>query len=133
MLRTPRVKLLAIQTKGGELVYRDPHLAGLSLTVVPVLFIALVVYGRRSRAALQEVRVRLAELTSTAEEAFSNIGFVKSFMRHDYQWAWLEAKGEAHWHVRLRAALVKAQVTTGKRHLPVSTAPVNSPSAHLET
>lgn len=101
-------QVLTVLVFAGMLFYLDPHLAGLSLTVVPVLFIALVVYGRRSRAALQEVRVRLAELTSTAEEAFSNIGLVKSFMRHDHECARLESKGEAHWNVRLRAARQRA-------------------------
>ena len=58
----------------GMLFYLDPRLALVSLLVLPVLFASLIMYARKSRAASREVRKRLADLTSTAEEGFSNIG-----------------------------------------------------------
>src|SRR6266851_2581287 len=76
----------------GMLFYLDPLLALTSLLILPCLFTSLVVYARKSRAASREVRVRLAELTSTAEEGFSAIGLVKTFMRMEYEGARLRAR-----------------------------------------
>src|SRR5713101_1066132 len=77
----------------GMLFYLDPSLALISLLILPFLFVSLVMYARKSRAASREVRTRLAELTSTAEEGFSTIGLVKTFMRMEYEGARLRTRG----------------------------------------
>lgn len=98
---------LTVLIFAGMLFYLDPLLALTSLLILPCLFTSLVVYARKSRAASREVRVRLAELTSTAEEGFSAIGLVKTFMRMEYEGARLRARGIQHWKARLRVAWLR--------------------------
>lgn len=89
------------------LFYLDPRLALISLLILPVLFISLVLYARKSRVASREVRSRLAELTSTAEEGLSAIGLVKMLMRMDYEGERLRERGLLHWKARLRVAWLR--------------------------
>jgi len=98
---------LTVLVFAGMLFYLDPHLALVSLLILPVLFASLVIYARKSRTASREVRKRLAELTSTAEEGFSAIGLVKTFMRMEYEEAHLLERGLAHWKTRLRVAWLR--------------------------
>ncbi len=90
------------------LFYLDPSLALISLLILPFLFASLILYARRSRAASRDVRVRLAEVTSSGEEAFSAIALIKSFMRFDHEERRLRERGEHHWKARLRAAHQRA-------------------------
>lgn len=89
------------------LFYLDPRLALISLLILPVLFISLVLYARKSRVASREVRSRLAELTSTVEEGLSAIGLVKMLMRMDYEGERLRERGLLHWKARLRVAWLR--------------------------
>jgi ATP-binding cassette, subfamily B, bacterial len=98
---------LTVLVFAGMLFYLDPHLALISLLILPVLFASLVVYARKSRAASREVRKRLAELTSTAEEGFSAIGLVKTFMRMQHEETRLLERGVEHWKARLRVAWLR--------------------------
>jgi len=91
----------------GMLFYLDPHLALISLLILPFLFASLVAYARKSRVASREVRTRLAELTSTAEEGFASIALVKSFMRMEHEESRLRERGMQHWKVRLRVAWLR--------------------------
>ena len=98
---------LTVLVFAGMLFYLDPHLALIALLILPVLFASLVVYARKSRTASREVRQRLAELTSTAEEGFSAIGLVKTFMRMEHEEKRLFERGIAHWKARLRVAWLR--------------------------
>lgn len=98
---------LTVLVFAGMLFYLDPRLALVSLLILPFLFASLVIYARKSRAASREVRIRLAELTSTAEEGFSAIGLVKTFMRMEHEETRLRERGIAHWKARLRAAWLR--------------------------
>ncbi|MGH2494090.1 MAG: ABC transporter ATP-binding protein [Ktedonobacteraceae bacterium] len=89
------------------LFYLDPSLALVSLLILPFLFASLVMYARKSRIASREVRKRLADLTSTAEEGFSAIGLVKTFMRMEHEEAHLLERGIQHWRARLRVAWLR--------------------------
>lgn len=101
-------QVLTVILFAAMLFYLDPLLAALSLLILPFLFASLVVYARRSRSASREVRVRLAELTSTAEEVFSAIALVKSFVRFDHEAQRFRQRGEQHWKARLDAARQRA-------------------------
>ncbi len=90
------------------LFYLDPLLAALSLLVLPLLFASLVLYAHRSRIASREVRIRLSELTATAEEVLSAIALVKSFMRFPHEEQRFRTRGEQHWRARLDAARQRA-------------------------
>lgn len=98
---------LTVLVFAGMLFYLDPSLALVSLLVLPFLFASLVMYARKSRAASREVRTRLADLTSTAEEGFSAIGLVKTFMRMEHEEARLLERGIQHWKARLRVAWLR--------------------------
>lgn len=98
---------LTILVFAGMLFFLDPGLALVSLLILPFLFASLVMYARKSRAASREVRKREADLTSTAEEGFSAIGLVKTFMRMEYETARLLERGIQHWKARLRVAWLR--------------------------
>lgn len=98
---------LTVLVFAGMLFYLDPGLALVSLLILPFLFAALVMYARKSRTASREVRARLAELTSTAEESFSAIGLVKTFMRMEHEETRLRERGMLHWKARLRVAWLR--------------------------
>jgi ABC-type multidrug transport system fused ATPase/permease subunit len=99
---------LTVLVFAGMLFYLDPQLALIALLAVPFLFTSLVIYARRSRVAFLEVRVRLAELTAAAEETFSTLALVKSFMRFDHAGQRFQARSEEHWQARLKAARQRA-------------------------
>jgi ATP-binding cassette subfamily B protein len=98
---------LTVLVFAGMLFYLDPYLALISLLILPFLFTSLAAYARKSRVASHEVRTRLAELTSTAEEGFSAIGVVKTFMRMEHEEARLRERGIQHWQARLRVAWLR--------------------------
>ncbi len=99
---------LTVVVFAAMLFYLDPPLALISLAILPFLFASLVIYARRTRAASRDVRVRLAELTSAAEEPFSAIALVKSFMRQEYETQRLRERGVHHWNARMKAARQRA-------------------------
>ncbi len=99
--------VLTVLVFGAMLFYLDPQLALISLIVLPCLFVSLAIYARKSRNASRDVRVRLAELTSTAEEGLSAISLVKMLMRMDHEGARLLQRGESHWQARLRVAQLR--------------------------
>lgn len=100
-------QVLTVVVFAAMLFYLDPSLALISLFVLPFLFASLLVYARKSRVASRDVRVRLADLTSTTEEGLSAIGLVKTFMRMDYEQARLRERGVAHWKARLLVAKLR--------------------------
>lgn len=100
-------QVLTVLVFTGMLFYLDPFLAWISLLVLPFLFGSLAVYAQRSRQASRDLRVRLAELTSTAEEGLSAIGLVKTFMRMDYEKERLHNRATQHWLTRLRVARLR--------------------------
>jgi len=101
-------QVLTILIFAAMLFYLDPPLALVSLIILPFLFASLVFYARRTRDASRDVRVRLAELTSAAEEPFSAIALVKSFMRQEYETQRLRERGVFHWNARMKAARQRA-------------------------
>jgi len=101
-------QFLTIIVFAGMLFYLDPPLALASLLVMPFLFGSLLLYARRSRVASRQVRLRLADLTATVEEALSNIALIKSFMRFNHEQQRFHERGEAHWKARLDATRPRA-------------------------
>ena len=101
-------QVLTIIVFAAMLFYLDPSLALLSLLILPFLFASLILYARRTRDASREVRVRLAEVTATAEEALSTIALVKAFLRFDHERSRLRERGIQHWQARLQAAYQRA-------------------------
>ncbi len=101
-------QVLTVIIYAAMLFYLDPFLALISLLILPLLFVSLVLYARRSRFASREVRIRLAEITAVGEEVLSAIALVKSFMRFDHEGRRLRERGMLHWKARLSAAHQRA-------------------------
>lgn len=101
-------QVLTIILFSGMLFYLDPALAGISLVVMPFLFLSLIIYGRQSRDAFRAVRVRLSEMTAMSEESLSTVQLTKTFLRHDHELQRFTDRGEAHRLSRLRATRIRA-------------------------
>jgi subfamily B ATP-binding cassette protein MsbA len=67
------------------LTITDPHLTLTTLAVAPVIVGAAVVFGRMLRRASTGVQDRVAEATALADEAFSHIRTVQSFVRETHE------------------------------------------------
>jgi subfamily B ATP-binding cassette protein MsbA len=67
------------------LTLTDPHLTLTTLAVAPVIVGAAVVFGRALRRASTGVQDRVAEATAVADEAFSQIRTVQSFVRESHE------------------------------------------------
>jgi subfamily B ATP-binding cassette protein MsbA len=65
--------------------YTDPHLTLTTLAVSPIIVAAAVVFGRALRRASVGVQDRVAEAMGTADEAFSQIRTVQSFVREGHE------------------------------------------------
>src|SRR5487761_2015355 len=102
---------LTVIIYAGMLFYLDPQLAAISLAILPFLFLSITTYARRSRSLFHEVRARLAEMTSSAEETLSTISVVKSFARQRQVYEQLHSRGEWHWRARLAVARQRALFT----------------------
>ena len=95
---------------GAVLLTRtDPHLTTTTLAVAPVVVAVAVVCGRMLRRASAGVQDRVAEAGALADEAFSQIRTVQSFVR--------EAEETRRYDALLggvvRAALARARVRAG--------------------
>lgn len=69
------------------LTLTHPRLTVTTLAVAPVVVAAAFIFGRRLRRASTGVQDRIAEAMGTADEAFSQIRTVQSFVREAYETA----------------------------------------------
>ncbi len=71
----------AAQAAGGIvlLLYTSPVLAGLMLSVVPVVAVGAVIYGRRVRRLARDVQDAIAGAGEIAEESIAGVRTVRSF------------------------------------------------------
>ncbi|GAC1641232.1 MAG: ABC transporter ATP-binding protein [Herpetosiphon sp.] len=67
------------------MAYLSATLTVLTLSLVPVMIVAGVLFGRRIRQASTEVQDRLATATAVLEETISGVRVVQSFAREDYE------------------------------------------------
>ena len=77
--------ILTILLAATAMFGKDPGLAALSLTPVPVVVLVAARYGLRARPAVQEVQQRIGELTAEVEENISGVRVVKAFAREERQ------------------------------------------------
>jgi ABC transporter fused permease/ATP-binding protein len=77
----------AVQLAGGVclLVYTSPPLALLMLTVVPVIAIGAVTYGRRVRKLARGVQQALADSSAVAEESIGGLRTVRAFAAEPHE------------------------------------------------
>ncbi len=67
------------------LTLTNPHLTGTALVVVPFVVGSAVFFGRRLRRISTGVQDKVAEATAVAEEAFSEIRTVQSFVQEAWE------------------------------------------------
>ena len=90
------------------LTVTNPHLMATALVVVPFVVGSAMFFGRRLRRASTRVQDRVADATAVAEEAFSEIRIVQSFVQE----AWEAARYGAGMAEVVRIAVRRA-VTRG--------------------
>jgi ATP-binding cassette, subfamily B, bacterial len=69
----------------GVMFYMNWRFTLISLSIAPVLFLAVYFFTRRIKKASRAVRKKESELLSLVEEVFSSIRVVKAFAREDYE------------------------------------------------
>ncbi|GAC1537290.1 MAG: ABC transporter transmembrane domain-containing protein [Herpetosiphon sp.] len=89
------------------LAYLSPHLALVSVLIIPGLALTSLAYVGRTRAAQIEVRDCASALTSTAEQGLSTIALVKAFAREPWQSERFRQAAVASWRARLRAMRIQ--------------------------
>lgn len=65
--------------------YLDWKLSMLTLVTVPLVGVAMRIFGRKIKANGTVIQERLADITSLLQESISSIRVVKSFVREDYE------------------------------------------------
>lgn len=74
------------------LAWTSPKLAGVALSVVPIVAIGSAVFGRRLRTLSKQVQDALAESSTVAEETIAGVRTVRSFAREPQE---VDRYGEA--------------------------------------
>ena len=69
----------------GMMFYLDWKLSMLTLITVPLVGVAMRVFGRKIKANGTVIQERMADITSLLQESISSIRVVKSFVREDYE------------------------------------------------
>jgi subfamily B ATP-binding cassette protein MsbA len=69
----------------GVMLYMSWRFTLISLSIAPLLFLAVYFFTRRIKQASRDVRKKESELLSIVEEVFSSIRVVKAFAREDYE------------------------------------------------
>ncbi|MEZ4648593.1 MAG: ABC transporter ATP-binding protein [Candidatus Eisenbacteria bacterium] len=87
------VTLIGITT---ILFYLDVRLALVTMTVVPLLFIASAVFRSRVRRAFAEVRIQVAKMNAFLQENLSGISLVHLFSREDRHSEKFDENNAAH-------------------------------------
>jgi ABC-type multidrug transport system fused ATPase/permease subunit len=69
----------------GLILYISPRLTGVMLSVVPVIVVVAVVFGKRIRKISRETQDQLADSNTIVEETLQGISNVKSFSNEWYE------------------------------------------------
>jgi subfamily B ATP-binding cassette protein MsbA len=69
----------------GVMLYMSWRFTLISLSIAPLLFLAVYFFTRRIKKASRDVRKKESQLLSIVEEVFSSIRVVKAFAREDYE------------------------------------------------
>ena len=67
------------------MIYHDPMLSIVTLTIFPITILPIVKLGRKMRRIAMNTQEKLGEYTTTLDATFTNIKIVKSFAREPYE------------------------------------------------
>src|SRR5262249_11927690 len=105
------VNVLTIAGILGVMFYVNWRFTMLALSVVPALFVVVMVYTRRIKAASRAVRKREGELLSGVSEILSSIHVVQAYAREDYEDRRFESESRSNVQAGLQARSVKARLS----------------------
>jgi ATP-binding cassette, subfamily B, bacterial len=95
----------------GVMLYLNWRFTLISLSVAPVLFLAVYVFTRRIKKASRNVRKKESELVSMVQEVFSSIRVVKAFAREDYEERRFERQSLDNVEATLLARAIKMKLS----------------------
>jgi len=82
----------------------------ISLSVAPVLFVAVFIFTRRIQQASRALRKKEGELANIVQEVFSSIRVVKAFAREDFEQRRFEEQSLDNVETALQARALKAKL-----------------------
>ena len=95
----------------GVMFYLNWRFTLISLSIAPVLFLAVYLFTRRIKKASRDVRKKESELVTIVEEVFSSIRVVKAFAREDYEERRFEAQSLENVEAALLARSIKMKLS----------------------
>jgi subfamily B ATP-binding cassette protein MsbA len=95
----------------GVMFYLNWRFTLISLSIAPVLFLAVYMFTRRIKKASRDVRRKESELVSIVEEVFSSIRVVKAFAREDYEERRFERQSLENVEMALLARGIKTKLS----------------------
>ena len=90
------------------LVLLDWHLALVTFTVLPLLFLTSLVFRRVSRGAFRETRERISAITSHLQETLSGVQVVRSFGQEDRHIARMETLNTLNRQANMKTVYLNA-------------------------
>ena len=96
------------------LVLLDWHLALVTFTVLPLLFLTSLVFRRVSRGAFRETRERISAITSHLQETLSGVRVVRSFGQEDRHIARMETLNTLNRQANMKTVYLNAT------HFPIT-------------
>ena len=90
------------------LVLLDWHLALVTFTVLPLLFLTSLVFRRVSRGAFRETRERISAITSHLQETLSGVRVVRSFGQEDRHIARMETLNTLNRQANMKTVYLNA-------------------------
>ncbi len=86
----------------------DPLLTLYSLLPLPLIAIGTFIIGKKVHVAYRDVQDQFSGLTTLAQETFSGIRIIKSYVRQSYELTQFAAKSEEYTNKNLRLAKIQA-------------------------
>jgi ATP-binding cassette subfamily B protein len=105
------VNILTLAGMIGVMLWFNWRFALIALSIVPALFLVVIVFTRKIRKASRSMRQKEGELVNIVQEVFSSIRVVKAFSREDYEQERFEAQSLQNVETALQARSLKARLS----------------------
>ncbi len=90
------------------MLWINPRLALVALSVVPMLFLATALFRRKARAAYSETRYWLARMNTFLQEAISGIGIIQIFSKEDAMYNKFDRINYKHYRATKKSVMAYA-------------------------
>jgi len=105
------VNILTLAGMVGVMVWYNWRFAAIALSIVPALFVVVLLFTRRIKKATRAMKQKDGELVSIVQEVFSSIRVVKAFSREDYEQERFDVQSLENVETALQARSVKATLS----------------------